>query len=257
MKTCASGDQEIFEHRFCDGIIDCADESDEQGCSWGCCEEFEIDINGRDYSYVRLGQYKGKDYFFSAKDNKYLFFYHGYWGFSEVLGQPTFYYYAKADTQCPDNVNFLYYSWKVQGSAHSKPRCTKSSAPAAKEAAQETTTTTTTTSTTKVATTTTTPQAICEATDLNPVEGGTWKCGGSVCQAKCNVPGYVPDCTEASKITCLLGHGWNFKTTKCTCKMPEQKCGALNVLKLSSAKKGADYSCTNGNTDMGSKKNQR
>lgn len=169
------------------------------------------------------------------------------------MGQPTFYYYAKADTQCPDNVNFLYYSWKVQGSAHSKPRCTKSSAPAAKEAV-ETTTTTTTTSTTKVTTTTTTPQAICEATDLNPVEGGTWKCGGSVCQAKCNVPGYVPDCTEASKITCLLGHGWNFKTTKCTCKMPEQKCGALNVLKLSSAKKGADYSCTNGNTDMGSKK---
>ena len=219
----------------------------------GCCEEFDLEINGRDYSYVRLGQYKGKDYFFSAKDNKYLFFYHGYWGFSEVLGQPTFYYYAKADTQCPDNVNFLYYSWKVQGSAHSKPRCTKSSAPAAKEAV-ETTTTTATTSTTKVTTTTTTPQAICEATDLNPVEGGTWKCGGSVCQAKCNVPGYVPDCTEASKITCLLGHGWNFKTTKCTCKMPEQKCGALNVLKLSSAKKGADYSCTNGNTDMGSKK---
>ena len=169
------------------------------------------------------------------------------------MGQPTFYYYAKADTQCPDNVNFLYYSWKVQGSAHSKPKCTKSSAPAAKEAVNAETTTTTTTTTTKVTTTTTTPQAICEATDLNPVEGGTWKCGGSVCQAKCNVPGFVPDCTEASKITCLLGHGWNFKTTKCTCKMPEKKCGALNVLKLSSAKKGADYSCTNGNTDMGSK----
>ena len=33
MKKCASGNQEIFEHRFCDGIIDCADESDEQGCS--------------------------------------------------------------------------------------------------------------------------------------------------------------------------------------------------------------------------------
>ena len=38
--------------------------------------------------------------------------------------------------------------------------------------------------------------------------------------------------------------------------MPEKKCGALNVLKLASAKKGADYSCTNGNTDMGSKKFQ-
>ena len=32
LKLCANG-QKVFKHRFCDGIIDCADESDESNCS--------------------------------------------------------------------------------------------------------------------------------------------------------------------------------------------------------------------------------
>ena len=36
--------------------------------------------------------------------------------------------------------------------------------------------------TTKAPATTTTPHTKCERTDLNPVQGGEWKCAGSVCR---------------------------------------------------------------------------
>ena len=149
--------------------------------SGGCCEKFSIKINDRDYVYTRSGQWQGKDYFYSETDKKYLFFYHNYWGFSEVLGQPTFYYYAKADTQCPDNVSFLYYSWKVAGSATARPRCIAmaekpDSSPGNVEADKSVVTST------RAPATTTTPHKKCESTDLNPVQGGKWNCAGSVCR---------------------------------------------------------------------------
>ena len=33
LAMCSDGKQEVFKHRFCDGIVDCEDESDEIGCS--------------------------------------------------------------------------------------------------------------------------------------------------------------------------------------------------------------------------------
>ena len=153
----------------------------------GCCNEFSIKINDRDYVYQKKGQWKGKDYFYSQSDKKYLFFYHNYWGFSEVLGQPTFYYYAKADTQCPDNVSFLYYSWKVAGSATARLKCiskeeTPVSSPGDSMMSSSLDDDKSAAATTKAPTTTTTPHTKCERTDLNPVQGGEWKCAGSVCR---------------------------------------------------------------------------
>ena len=134
-----------------------------------------MSINGRDYEYERAGQWKGKDYFYSKTDKKYLFFYHNYWGFSEVLGQPTFYYYAKADSQCPDNVSFLYYSWKVAGSATSRPKCiqTQQQKPQSSMSNGDTDKTVLGAAkpTNAPAETTTTPHKKCESTDLNPSTG--------------------------------------------------------------------------------------
>ena len=136
--------------------------------------------------YEKAGQWKGKDYFYSAADKKYLFFYHNYWGFSEVLGQPTFYYYAKAEAQCPDNVSFLYYSWKVAGSATARLKCMAKENQQKPESSPESGNSIdgdkSVAATTKAPATTTTPHKKCERTDLKPVEGGEWKCAGSVCR---------------------------------------------------------------------------
>ena len=96
----------------------------------------------------------------------------------------------------------------------------------------------------KPATTTAAARDICEKTDLNPVDGGSWECGGSVCEAKCAIPGFKPQCTESAKITCLQGHGWNFKNTVCTCKIAQKRCDTLSVIKGSAIRKGVEMKCS-------------
>lgn len=215
-----------------------------------------------------MGQHKGKDYYYSEKDNKFLFSYFTYWGFSEVLGQPTFYYYAKSEEQCPDNVSFLYYSWKVQGSASTKARCVEMpSAPMKDSVSVETppnilskTTAATTTTTTTKATTTTTVRTThsnhCEITAVKPVTGGTWRCSGDRCSATCNDENFRPACSHSSTLTCIDG-AWNFASTSCECEMPVGRCGAIQALKGIWIKRHADFDCTNENKDKGFLNNLR
>lgn len=205
-----------------------------------------------------MGQHKGKDYYFSEKDNKYLFSYFTYWGFSEVLGQPTFYYYAKSEDQCPDNVSFLYYSWKTQGSAKTKARCIDNAQPMEESAGNQfannifsqmpPATTTKRTTTTRRTTTTTTRADHCEISDMRPVTGGAWRCTGSRCAATCDGENFRPVCTESSTLMCVGGR-WNFPHTECNCERPVGKCGKLQALKGIWMKRNADYVCSSDNQD--------
>merc|ERR1719220_1661522 len=214
-----------------------------------------------------MGQHKGKDYFYSEEDKKFLFSYFTYWGFSEILGQPTFYYYANSDVQCPDGLTFKYYSWKTQGSASAKPKCIRSSQPEPVKdqvienfpemeglgdrpppppaPTQKTTQAISKTTTTRA--TTTTKATECEITNVSPVRGGTWKCTESVvgvrCAASCDDPQQRPQCSESNTLLCV-GTRWNAPNTKCECKTPVGTCGAIQALKPLWIKRKAQYKCS-------------
>ena len=216
-----------------------------------------------------MGQHKGKDYFYSEDDKKFLFSYFTYWGFSEILGQPTFYYYANSDVQCPDDLTFKYYSWKTQGSASARPKCVKSNQPIVDQVIENfpeleglgdrppappaaTTTKATTKATTTTRPTTTPKPNQCEITNVSPVSGGTWKCTESVvgvrCAASCENSQQRPQCSESNTLLCVGGR-WNAPNTKCECKTPQGTCGAIQALKPLWIKRKAQYKCSAENKD--------
>jgi len=267
IRQCKNG-QEVFKHRFCDGIIDCADESDEEGCDWGCCSNFEITLNGRTHAYSRAGQYKGKDYFYSESDDKYLFSFFNYWGFAKTLGQPSFYYHAKWDGQCPDDALFWYYSWVKGAKDTTSLKCTDNLAQSItnkptgvasffadsifKETSTTTTTTTTTMKTTTTTTTTTTTE-VCRVSDLPRVPEGKWLCSSTSCTATCNSPSnfeLVCNIENAERRICSGGQ-WSSpaKNASCLCKKKIVTCGKLVALSQIWLNRNAKYQCTDGDKE--------